>query len=322
VTEELPAGWHVRPPTLADVPAIVAMVQASDVAAVGEPDFTTGEAQEILTAPGFDIDHDSWVVLDSSASILGWAYLGPQMGGQRENFDAYVHPELGRAAHPPLVELVLARVAQRAAAAGHSSIVLRGGAIASEVSYVELLRSSGFAFVKRYARMRRSLTDELPTLEVPSGVTLRPVRVGDDEELRSFHAVVDTAFEDTPDHRSATFEEFQERLASLPSIEWDEWFVAEVDGRIVAALRSATQAGEDEGWVKNLAVLREYRGRGIGRALLLTAFEVYRAKGRQSVGLGVDMTNPTGAYGLYESVGMHPVYEADIYERTIAADSH
>jgi mycothiol synthase len=31
------------------------------------------------------------------------------------------------------------------------------------------------------------------------------------------------------------------------------------------------------------------------------------------------MTNPTGAYKLYESVGLTPFYEADVYERTVAA---
>jgi hypothetical protein len=31
------------------------------------------------------------------------------------------------------------------------------------------------------------------------------------------------------------------------------------------------------------------------------------------------MTNPTGAYRLYESVGMSPVYESDVYEREVPA---
>ena len=75
----------------------------------------------------------------------------------------------------------------------------------------------------------------------------------------------------------------------------------------------------DEGWVKYLAVRRDSRGRGLGGLLLRAAFHTYAAKGRKAAGLGVDMTNPTGAYRLYESVGMYPVYEADIYERTIPA---
>jgi ribosomal protein S18 acetylase RimI-like enzyme len=138
--------------------------------------------------------------------------------------------------------------------------------------------------------------------------------------MRAFHEVLDVAFRDTPDYLPSTYESFRERLAALPSIEWDEWFVAEVDGRIGAILQSSgALADTDEGWVKNLAVRRELRGRGLGRLLLLTAFRTYAAKGRHAAGLGVDLTNPTGAYRLYESVGMRPVYESDVYERTVAA---
>jgi mycothiol synthase len=64
--------------------------------------------------------------------------------------------------------------------------------------------------------------------------------------------------------------------------------------------------------------LRDTGGRGIARALLSAAFATYTAKGRDAAGLGVDLTNPTGAYRLYESLGMYPVYETDIYERTVS----
>jgi ribosomal protein S18 acetylase RimI-like enzyme len=320
VTATLPPGWSLRPPTLDDVPEILAVVHASDIAAVGEADFTTEEVVEILTAPHHNPEQDSWVALDANNKIVGWAYIDNALKAERENFDAYVHPTDGREAHPALLDHVVARVAQRAAERGLASLVARGGAIASEEAYIGLLRSRGFAFVKRYARMRRTLTGPLPDPEVPAGVVVRPVRHSDEAEMRAFHDVLDVAFRDTPDYLPSTYEAYQERLAAMPSIEWDEWFVAEVDGAVAGILQSSGQVAEqDEGWVKNLAVRKEHRGRGLGRMLLLTAFRVYAAKGRTAVGLGVDTTNPTGAYRLYESVGMHPVYEADIYEQTIRA---
>ncbi len=92
--------------------------------------------------------------------------------------------------------------------------------------------------------------------------------------------------------------------------------MAEVDGVAAGILQSADQSVEqNEGWVKNLGVAKEFRGRGLGRLLLQTAFATYAAKGRTSAGLGVDLTNPTGAYRLYESVGMRRLYEIDTYER-------
>ena len=54
-----------------------------------------------------------------------------------------------------------------------------------------------------------------------------------------------------------------------------------------------------------LAVAREHRNLGLGRALLLRAFELFHARGRASVGLSTD--SRTGALGLYEHVGMRVV---------------
>ena len=75
----------------------------------------------------------------------------------RETFDAYVHPEFGAPAHAVLLDLVVARIAERAREAGLPSLVASGGAFASEEHYVGLLRAAGFTVVKRFARMRRGL---------------------------------------------------------------------------------------------------------------------------------------------------------------------
>ncbi|HET8659531.1 MAG TPA: GNAT family N-acetyltransferase [Micromonosporaceae bacterium] len=206
----LPAGWRVRRPTLDDVPAILAVVHAGDIAAVGYPDFTADDVREVLTAPATDPERDCWVALDPA---------------------------------------------------------------------------------------------------------LRPT---DEADMRRFHYILDTAFADTPDHAPSTYEMWRERVDALPVVDWDEWFVAEVDGFAVGVLQPAYQPPEeDEGWVKNLAVLREHRKRGVGAALLARAFAVYAGKGRRYAGLGVDLANPTHARRLYGAVGMTASYEVDIYERPV-----
>jgi ribosomal protein S18 acetylase RimI-like enzyme len=57
----------------------------------------------------------------------------------------------------------------------------------------------------------------------------------------------------------------------------------------------------------------------VGAALLRRAFASYAGKGRVKAGLGVDLDNPTQAARLYRAVGMTPQYEANIYQRTLAA---
>jgi mycothiol synthase len=318
VTANLPAGWTVRPPTLDDVPAILAVVHASDIAAVGEPDFTTDEVVEILTGPGHDPRRDSWVAVDDTGRLVGWAYVTNTSGAERDTIDDYVHPDGGTPAQGHLLDLALARVRERVTELGHKRMTVRAGAIASETHYIGLLRDAGFDFVKRYARMRRDLAGDEVAPTTPAGVTIRAVRADDDAEMRAFFDILSTSFTDLSDNLTVDYDGYRAQLTAMPSISWDEWFVAEVDAWPAGILQSADTGIEDnEGWVRYLAVARDFRGRGLGALLLRTAFAAYAAKGRTTAGLGVDMTNPTGAYRLYESVGMRPVYEADMYERTI-----
>ena len=76
--------------------------------------------------------------------------------------------------------------------------------------------------------------------------------------------------------------------------------------------------GRLSGWVGILGVLREWRRRGIGRALLLHAFHEFKRRGLPRAGLGVDAESLTGANRLYESAGMHVVRQLDFFEKQLA----
>lgn len=320
MTADLPTGWNIRRPTLDDVPEILALVHASDIAAVGEPDFSSDEVIEILNAPNHDPCQDSWLAFDPTGRLAGWAYLENPTRADRDLVEVYVHPDGGAPGQAGLLDLALVRMARRATEAGHSRVTARAGAIASEKHYLGVLAEAGFTFVKRYARMRRDLIGNESAPAPGAGVSIRTVRAEDDADMRTFFEILKAAFDDIPDSLSGDYDDYRARLAALPGISWDEWYVAEVNGVPAGVLQSSEQMAEqNEGWVRNLGVRAQWRGLGLGRLLLLTAFARYAEKGRQAAGLGVDLTNPTGAYRLYESVGMHPVYEADVYEREISA---
>jgi len=309
------AGWTVRGCSLHDVPAILAVTRASDVAAVGEPDWSEGEVVETLTAPNQDPAVDSWLAFaPPGTEALAWAYVDNPQRGARDNVEVYAMPGRGEPAYGPLLDLAVARVAERARSAGHAAVTLRAGAVASEPVYLAVLEEKGFRFVKRHARMSRVLTGQERR---PEGTAIRPVRA---EELPRFHAVLEAAFADTPDFQPTPYADWRAGIERLPSVSWDEWFVCADGDEIVGVLQSADQALEHhQGWIKNLAVLRSHRRSGIGGALLRTAFAAYAAKGRASAGLGVDLTNPTGAYRLYTDAGMTVAFAADMYERTVTA---
>jgi mycothiol synthase len=317
---DLPPGWTTRRPTLDDVPEILKLAHASDIAAVGEPDFTAEEVREALTSPNTDTARDCWLALDESGAIVGWAYPHNTTGGPRDFLEVYVWPERGVPALRPLLELSLVRAAERARIFGHDPYTVRAGAIPTEQALIGALTDAGFTFLKQHARMTMSLEGVPGTPpEPPAGVTIRTVRGGDDAEMRRFHAIIEEAFRDS-DHPAGDYATWRSRVAAEPCTSFDEWFVAEVDGQMVGVLQSADGGADTgEGWVRNLAVLRPYRRRGVGATLLRRAFAIYAAKGRTRAGLGVDLANPTRAARLYHAVGMRPQYQANIYQRTLPA---
>ncbi|MEU4779794.1 GNAT family N-acetyltransferase [Micromonospora sp. NPDC023633] len=315
----LPAGWHARRPTLDDVPAILAVVHAADTFAIGHPDFAADDVRDALTAPNVDPERDSWVVTDPDGTLVAWAILDNPTGAGREFVDVFVDPDRGASVRAPLLARQVERVAGRAAERGLPALTVRCPAYPPERRWVEELVAAGFGFVKRYQVMSRSLAgvpgEPPPT---PPGVTVRPLRPGDESELRDFHRVFDTAFRDTPDYEPLAYDRWRARIAADTA--WDEWFVAEVDGRPAGVLQSSDQAlDRNEGWVKNLAVLPAQRRRGVGAALLSHAFARYAAKGRESAGLGVDLANPTAPLSLYLSVGLREVRRVDMYELVVPA---
>ncbi|MGC4786533.1 GNAT family N-acetyltransferase [Micromonospora sp. DT178] len=315
----LPAGWHARRPTLDDVPAILTVVHAADTFAIGYPDFAADDVRDALTAPNVDPQRDSWVVTDPDGVLVAWAILQNETGTGREFVDVFVDPDRGVELLGPLLARQLDRVAERAAERGLPALTVRCPACPPERRWAAELTDAGFKVVKRYQLMRRSLAG-LPGQPPPPppGVTVRPVRPGDESELRDFHRIYDTAFRDTPDYEPLPYDRWRARFEADPA--WDEWFVAEVDGRPAGVLRSSNQAlDRNEGWVKGLAVLPGHRRRGVGAALLSHAFARYVEKGRESVGLGVDLANPTAPLSLYRSVGLREGRWADMYERVVPA---
>lgn len=60
---------------------------------------------------------------------------------------------------------------------------------------------------------------------------------------------------------------------------------------------------------------------GVARLLLDQAFAASYARGYTWAGLGVDTQNQTGAYRLYESVGMHVQFESDAWQLAVLATS-
>ena len=71
-------------------------------------------------------------------------------------------------------------------------------------------------------------------------------------------------------------------------------------------------------YVAWVAVRRPWRRRGLARALLASSLVGARAAGFTSANLGVDSDSPTGATGLYASLGFAPEKTFTTYRKLLS----
>ena len=95
-----------------------------------------------------------------------------------------------------------------------------------------------------------------------------------------------------------------------PMFDANVWFLAVHDGTIVAAALNW-----DEGYVKDLVVRPDWRGRGLGKALMYQTFGEFKRRGLPRVTLKTDSNNPTDAWRLYERVGMRIERTYEIFQK-------
>ena len=76
-------------------------------------------------------------------------------------------------------------------------------------------------------------------------------------------------------------------------------------------------AGPDGSYVAYLGVLESARGRGVATGLLRTIIADAASRGRDRVGLEVDADSPTGADGLYTSMGWGTKYVTESWHKDV-----
>lgn len=154
--------------------------------------------------------------------------------------------------------------------------------------------------------MRIDLDAPTPEPTWPPGAVVRGLDPARD--ARVAHELVRTAFADLDDGSGQrTWEEWEALMLSPERFDPDLALVVERAGDLVAV--SMGEILPASAFVRQLAVRRAHRGRGLALALLHETFRRAVARGLPAVVLGVDAANATGAVRLYERAGMRVVEE-------------
>jgi mycothiol synthase len=189
----------------------------------------------------------------------------------------------------------------------------------------KLFEDFGYQYVRTFYHMLIELDAPVPEPEFPTGITLRTYNPATDVD--ALYQADQDAFRDHLGFVEQTYEEglarFKHRWLENEDVDPTLLFLA-MDGDQIAGFNLCRPNAYDDtemGWVGSLGVLRPWRKRGIGLALLRQAFNEFYRRGKRKVGLGVDAQNLTGALQLYEHAGMHVNRAFDNYEKEIRPGS-
>jgi mycothiol synthase len=305
------AALRRRAITVGDLPAVLGILAASDLAVLGRTDFTASEVEVDLRDA--DKEHVGWY--DDAGALAAYGWVSRVGASNKVEIDVYVAPSADRSLGVEALELLESRGRELVTQAGHSQAVLDSGAYRQDERTRGWLAARGFEIGTSFARMRIDLDDPVGPPLFVEGATVRR-SAGSQDDLRTAHALQEEALVGHYGHVARDFATWRRR--------WDEhgagWcslWLAELGGSAVGLLVGTEQFVEDEGagYVRTLGVIPAGRGRGIAKALLRQYFAAQQEMGRAAVLLHVDVHNVTKALALYESVGMRPVLIIDAWSK-------
>jgi mycothiol synthase len=283
----LPSGFSSRPPVPDDLNEVATLVSVAELADLGESLVTKEDIASAWAQPSFDLERDARVI---------------EMGGRivaaaetfRTRAEVSVHPDMRGVG---LGTWILDWVEARGQAKGETKT--RQTRMDRDVRAAAMLRQHGYELGYVSWVLEITLDEKPATPRPPDGIVIRHFIPGQDD--REVHGVIEDAFNEWGDREPTTFEDWQAMIPGRQDFDPGLLDVAVENDRIVGACVGLNYEGEG-GWIQQLAVRASHRHRGIGRALVQSAFCTSWERGQSTCGVSTD--SRTGALGLYERVGM------------------
>lgn len=340
-------GLSWRPATLDDVPRLTAFNNAVAEADDAPYRETEAETREELAAPWRDLEHDSLLGYDGDGELQAAAFVA-SFPGDTTTVRAFafggVHPDRRRESiGREVFAWQLARARQVLAASG-KDLPGRIGAYAEDDDPAPKHRMylhAGLEPRRYFSDLKRSLTGDdtvIPDVTLEGSLRLVPFAPELDNATRLAH---NDAFRDHWGSQPQTMEQWTSGRSEFAP-EWS--FVVVDDAPDVPALladestdadtRAALSAGEplvvayalnsrfeadfavrgySFGYTELLGTRRAHRGRKAAIAALAASMRAFADSGMEAAVLDVDTENPSGAQGLYASLGYTKEHGSTMY---------
>lgn len=316
MTDTLPSDFQVRHLTLDDIADLTQLLIANDVAMFGESDLTEERVRTNWNSSHAHLETDSWGVFTSNGKLVAAAEVDNTAYILFFPF-ASIHPDYtGRGIGTYLLHQMEQWIVDHLHLTPENARIISAVATSDKNSTAQqLFEHEGYDIIRRFWNMEIEMHEPPALPQWADGITVRTYVRGQDD-----HAVFEMIEESFRDHWGnipSTFESWEHDRLNKPNFDPTLWFLACEGSRIVGG--ALCSSNKESGRVNKLGVLRPWRHKGIGMALLLHAFNEFYRRGTHVVDLGVDSQNLTGAVRLYERAGMHVARENIAYEKEMRA---
>jgi mycothiol synthase len=300
-----------------DLCDLVEVTSAAATIDPGQERYTEETLREELTNYN-DPEKDCFVAVTPEGHIVGYSYDEYRDDEDRQWGYGWItmHPDHRfQGIEPQLLRAADARFLDQMKL-NDKVVFLQRFLNAKNTNAIALAQAEGYHELRSSYRMSITLDKSLKSVDLPKGFKLRPF--APKEHGHAVHEVDQAAFMDGGGLTFRTpYEEWHKRFIEVSYFNPDLWLIAWEQDK-VAGVSISQPWGEDDpelGWIAHLAVLREYRGQGLGEALLRNSFVALRKAGYKRAALGVRADKPS-ALALYERAGME-IYTQFVHYRKV-----
>ena len=317
-------GFSIRAPQIEDAEKVADLFNLISMEVVGKKHYEASMLERSWQAPKFEKEQSVRLVFTPNGELAAYVEVG---GHQEPHVQIGVGVMLpaafqGRGIGTALLHWGEGRAREILLKAPQDAQVVMTAACTEKDHYrTSLYQRYGMNIYRHFFKMVIDLETPPQQSEVPAGIVIRPY--DEETELYPLSQCYLDSFQDHFGFSGQTLEDTATYIRHLidkdPDYDPELWYVAVAGEEMVGFSICAGKTVEDPlmGYVNVLGVVRDYRKRGLGMALLTHSFADLHRRGCERVGLSVDASNLTGATRLYEQAGMDVRERFDLYQKVL-----
>jgi GNAT superfamily N-acetyltransferase len=305
-------SWVTRPPSQDDFEAIRQLIETCLITDYGVPEFEADRLEKMWATDGFDLSTDAWVVIGADEALLGY---GDVMHATAEEIFVKVYVVSGQSTDGVLSHL-LGLAEKRALEHPEKPAMMKCRVSDVNQHLMGALDQDGFMRYLSFLMMEVVLDGPPETPRWADGITVRNFVPDQDDDAT--YEVDEGASADKGYYSPLTFEDWKKRMnVGGKGFDPTLWWLACRGDEIVGVALNYVQSDGEAAWIDHLGVGRNWRKKGIGKALMLQSFGEFYWRGVKTIKLNVDSESLTNAHRLYAGLGMETVQQYHWYEKGV-----